>query len=265
MDLFLRHEARAPALPVVASLPHSGVHLPPELEDHFTPAHRSWLRNTDWFLPELYAFLPELGVVALEATHSRYVADLNRDPARRLFGPFFEAIVAERTAYGHDIYLTRPDQAELETRVARYHAPFHAELRRLLAERRAAFSRALLLDLHSYMGPGDHDVVLGDGHGSTCSPEIVAHFERAFREQGFDVAVNAPYPGGFVVRSQKDLPAISALQIELRYPLYMDCTGIDVAVRPTLDPARIAALQPRLRRALELAIAGFLRRQARGP
>jgi len=259
MELFLRHEARSAALPVVASLPHSGVYVPPELARRFNPEHRSWLRNTDWFLPELYTFLPDLGVADLEATHSRYVADLNRDPARRLFGPFFEAVVAEHTAHGQAIYETRPDQAELETRVARFHAPFHAELRRLLTERCATFSRALLLDLHSYMGPGEHEVVLGDGRGSTCSPEITEQFERGFREQGFDVVVNAPFAGGFVVRSQKDLPTVSALQIELRYPLYMDCTRIDDPVRPAPDPVRIAALQPRLRRALELAIEGFLR------
>ncbi len=259
MDLFLRHEPRVAALPVIASLPHSGVYLPPELARLFNLEHRSWLRHTDWFLPEVYAFLPDLGVATLEATHSRYVVDLNRDPARRLFGPFFEAVVAEHTAYGQAIYDTRPDPAELESRVARFHAPFHAELRRLLSERRAEFSRALLLDLHSYMGPGEHDVVLGDGRGSTCAPGITEQLERGFREQGFDVAVNDPYPGGFVVRSQNDLPAISALQIELRYPLYMDCTRIDEPVRPTPDPARIASLQPRLRRALEVAIAGYLK------
>jgi N-formylglutamate deformylase len=260
MDLIIRHEARASALPVVASLPHSGVFVPPEIAQHFTPEHRSWLRNTDWFLPEVYAFLPALGVTALEATHSRYVIDLNRDPTRCLFGPFFEAAIAEHTAHGVAIYSSRPDQTELEARVARFHAPFHAELRRLLAERRATFSRALLLDLHSYMGPVEHEVVLGDGRGLTCSTQTTALFEQAFREHGFDVVVNEPWAGGFVVRSQHDLPAISALQIELRYPLYMDCAHIDEPGPPTPDTTRIAALQLRLRSTLEEAIGQFLQR-----
>lgn len=247
------------AVPVVASLPHSGTFVPADIAARFTPEHRAWLPNTDWFLPEVYAFLPALGVTAVEATHSRYVIDLNRDPGRRLFGPFFEAAVAERTAHGAAIYAVRPGDAELEARVARYHAPYHAELRRALGARRAASSRALLLDLHSYVGPADHEVVLGDGRGTTCEPETAASFDRAFRAHGFDVVLNEPWSGGYVVRSHHDRPAIQALQVELRCPLYLDCARIDVAPPAAVDPVRLAALQPRLRAALAQAIGEFVR------
>jgi N-formylglutamate deformylase len=258
MDLFVRHEARGALSPVIASLPHSGVFVPPGIAERFTPEHLAWLRNTDWFLPELYSFLPELGVTMLEATHSRYVADLNRDPERRLFGPFFEAVVAERSAQGRAIYQTAPEEAELGTRVARFHEPYHQALRALIDQRRAAFPRVLLLDLHSYMVPTQHEVCLGDARGTTCAPEMTARFESAFRAEGFDAVTNQPYTGGFVVRSQHALPSVSALQIELRYPLYMDCSRIDEPIRPTVDSGRIAELQPRLKRAIEHSIAAFL-------
>ncbi|WP_240647609.1 N-formylglutamate amidohydrolase [Burkholderia lata] len=46
------------------------------------PKHARWLCNTDWFLAELYAFLPEMGITTIMATHSRYVEDVNRDPGQ---------------------------------------------------------------------------------------------------------------------------------------------------------------------------------------
>jgi len=259
MDLFIRHDARGQPVPVIASLPHSGVFVPADVAATFASEHRTWLRDTDWFLPDLYAFLPALGVTTLEATHSRYVADLNRDPSRLLFGRFFDAVVAERTADGAPIYSSAPDPVELATRVARYHEPYHRELARLLAARVATFSRVLLLDLHSYMVPVDHEVCLGDGRGSTCHPATTALVERAFADQQFDVVTNAPYTGGYVVRAHARALGVSALQIEIRYPLYMDCSRIEMPERPSPDQDRIAAVQPRLCAALESAIAAFLR------
>jgi len=85
-------------LPIVASLPHSGVRVPASIAERFTPAHRAWLRNTDWHLPELHEFLPQVGVTTIAATHSRYVVDLNRDPAGPLYGDFHRAVIARTTA-----------------------------------------------------------------------------------------------------------------------------------------------------------------------
>jgi N-formylglutamate deformylase len=265
MQTFILHDAERAAVPVIASIAHSGVFVPAEIASKFSSQHRLWLRDTDWFLPEVYAFLPQLGIATLEATHSRYVADLNRDPGRALFGRFFDAVVAEHTADGAPVYDQRPDPTDLDTRIARFHEPYHRELGRLLAERAALFSRALLIDLHSYMVPVDHEICLGDGRGSTCAPATTSSFERAFRGEGFDVVTNDPYTGGFVVRSHARTPGVSALQIELRYPVYMDCTLIDTPVRPSVDPLHVARVQPRLRRAIEGAVAAFLQSRPEAP
>ena len=111
---------------VVASIPHSGTYIPPSIEATLTAEHRAWLRNTDWYLDQLYGFLPALGVTVVAATHSRYVADVNRDPDGVLFGGFFEAVVAETTAHGQPIYLEAPTSDDLATRIERYHRPYHA-------------------------------------------------------------------------------------------------------------------------------------------
>lgn len=254
-DLFVVRRPEGRALPVVASLPHSGLHVPPVIGDLFTPEHRAWLRNTDWYLPELYDFLPRLGIATVVATHSRYVVDLNRDPDGLVYGDFFQALIARNTADGAPIYLAPDAPRNYAAVVAGYHAPYHAALRQVLDETLASFGRVLLLDLHSFMGPTEHDVCIGDRRGRSCLASTADCFERALRAQGFDVSRNEPFAGGFITRHYGRSPGCEALQIELRYPTYLDCSHIDEPGPPRLDPARMSAARRRLRPAFEQVVA----------
>lgn len=254
MEVCIQHAPKRKVVPIIASLPHSGLYVPPEIDRLFTRRHRQWLRNTDWYLPHLYSFLPELGVTMLEATHSRYVVDLNRDPSGELYGSFTRAVVAEATADGAPIYSEPPDPSALIGRVEAYHAPYHTVLRRILADTIERFGRALLLDLHSFMGPIHNDVCIGDRRGSACSTEVSDAFHNALIEEGFDVVRNAPFAGGYIVCAYANPPTVETLQLELRYTAYLDCAKIDEPGRPKLDPSRIATAQARLRPAFARAI-----------
>ncbi|GHN35799.1 N-formylglutamate amidohydrolase [Lactobacillus delbrueckii] len=64
--------------PVVFDLPHSGTTITAEMADALLPT--AVLANTDWFLRELYDFLPGLGFTVLENNLNRYLIDPNRDP-----------------------------------------------------------------------------------------------------------------------------------------------------------------------------------------
>lgn len=257
MNVYRLHTPRREPVPVIASLPHSGLYVPPQIDRLFTEGHRLWLRNTDWHLPQLYNFLPELGVTMLEATHSRYVVDLNRDASGELYGNFTRAVIAEATADGAPIYAEPPDLGELADRIGAYHTPYHTILREILADTVNRFGRALLLDLHSFMGPIHNDVCIGDRRGSSCSAVVSDAFHDALRAEGFDVVRNAPFAGGHIVSAHAKPPAVEALQLELRYTIYLDCVKIDEPGRPELDPARIADAQSRLRPALARAIASL--------
>jgi len=254
MEVCVQHDPKREAVPIVASLPHSGMYVPPEIERLFTQRHRQWLRNTDWFLPQLYSFLPDLGVTMVEATHSRYVTDLNRDPSGELFGSFARAVIAEATADGAPIYTELPDPSALTERVRAFHAPYHAILRRILAYTVERFGRALLLDLHSFMGPIHNDVCIGDRWGRSCSSDVSDAFHKALNAEGFDVVRNTPFAGGYIVRAHANPPDVETLQLEIRYTTYLDCAKIDEPGRPPFDPIRIAAAQERIRPAMAGAI-----------
>lgn len=76
MDSYVITRPTVAALPVVATLPHSGTYIPPDIASGMLDAHLSSLPSTDWHLDRLYTFLPDMGVTTLRATHSRYVIDL---------------------------------------------------------------------------------------------------------------------------------------------------------------------------------------------
>jgi N-formylglutamate deformylase len=242
-------------VPVVACIPHSGTYIPPFIEATLTAEHLAWLRNTDWYLDQLYGFLPTLGVTVVAATHSRYVADVNRDPDGVLFGAFFEAVVAETTAHGQSVYRTPPTSDDLATRIERYHRPYHAMVEQELERVQKRFGRALLLDLHSYMSPGEVDVCLGNRHGMTTTQATLTAFTQGFESVGLSVGINDPWAGGHVIRRHAKLPAVEALQIELRYTTYLDCSTIDEPMRPTMDTRKWDLLQAKLRQALRSAVA----------
>jgi N-formylglutamate deformylase len=241
------------ALPVVASIPHSGTFIPEWLAPKFEPQQLEALWNSDWFLPELYDFLPKLGVRVLIGTHSRYVGDLNRAEGE-LFGDFWRAMVPEKTAGGRSVYRERPSQAELMRMRDEHHRPYHERLAASLEELRACFGRVVLLDLHSFFGLIEDDVCLGNGQGATCGEPLIGAFEAGFRQQGFQVVRNRVFTGGHITRRYGALAGVEALQVELRYTCYHDCSRIDDPVRPVPDLARIAAARVRLRGVFEQAL-----------
>ena len=67
------------------------------------------------------------------------------------------------------------------------------------------------------------DIVLGDCHGISCHPDVMAAAEACLRDLGYRVRRNSPYAGGFVTRHYgRPRVGVHALQIELNRALYMD-------------------------------------------
>jgi N-formylglutamate amidohydrolase len=250
---FVELEALGPQLPIVASLPHSGTFVPEWLAQKFEPEQLEALWHSDWFLRELYDFLPSLGVHVIAATHSRYVADLNR-PETLAFGDFWKAMVAEKTVGGRPVYRVPPTVSELERMRDEHHRPYHARLGALLDALRVRFGRVILLDLHSFFGLIEDDVCLGNASGATCGEPLIAAFESGFQAQAFQVVRNRVFSGGHITRHYGARAEVEALQIELRYTCYHDCSRIEEPVRPTPDVALIDSARVRLRRVFEQAI-----------
>lgn len=247
--------------PLVVSVPHAGTHIPDEDRAAVGADHRTVLRDADLFVDRLWQRAPKLGAALVVATHSRYVLDLNRAPADvdREVCPELEvpsrpnprALIWRVSTEGKAV-LPRPlSKAELDSRIARVHRPYHAALASLLEERRRAFGYAILVDGHSMpsvgrVGHADTavrraDIVPGDVRGRSCSRVLSEAVGAHFREAGFEVKPNDPYMGGYITRHHgRPASGVHAIQIEVNRDLYMDEEAC------TFDEARAARLVPAL-------------------
>ena len=247
-------EPAGPAVPVVACLPHGGRDYPAELAGDLTLSPDSlW---SDWLTRELYAFLPALGVTTITTAFSRFVADVNRDPASGQDGGFYASVVSARMPHGHPVYRRPLTPAEIRHRIRLAHEPFHQALDAAVARLSRRFPRLLLLDLHSFAGNLDGDIILGDRHGATARPEAVALLSGAFAGQGLAVRLNQRFIGGWTVRRFAGQEHVDAVQVELNQRCYLD-----LAARRPPDPPPVgefAATQRRLRAALAQVVSALL-------
>jgi N-formylglutamate amidohydrolase len=208
----------------------------------------------DWHVDKLYEFLPELGVTTLVATHSRYVVDLNRDTAPPLVGSYLTSVVPRETTHGRPLYDVEPTEAEAEERLTVYYAPYHEQLRRALEQVVREFGRAYLFDLHSFFVQSPKDICLGNCAGSTCSQDVVRGFEEAFRLNGFDAIQSDTLGGGHITRHYGSVDGVQSLQIEIRYPLYLDQDWFGEEEIAEWDSGRFRRTQRRLRDSFDLAL-----------
>jgi N-formylglutamate deformylase len=229
----------------VLTSPHSGRDYPPA----FIAAARldalALRRSEDGFVDELFSDAPAHGVPLLAANFPRAFCDPNReqwelDPtmfAERLphwvntSSPRVGAglgTIARVVASGEAIYRGKLHFAEAEQRVRLYWQPFHAALQALIAETVQRFGACLLVDCHSMpanaMTPSfAADFVLGDAHGTTCSPLVVRAAESALADMGYRVRRNDPYAGGYITRHYgRPREGVHTLQVEVCRLLYMD-------------------------------------------
>lgn len=236
--------------PVIFASPHSGTHYPEEMQRNLSVPLTDLRRTEDAFVDELYAPVVDLGATLIRATHARTYVDLNRDARELDAGMFADGL--PRTAgmpsarvkaglgclprvgvSGRDIYqaqLTRQEGlARLEQIHDAYHHALHAEIEALKAE----WSDVFIIDCHSMPSrqPGRAsmpDIVLGDRFGSSCSARLTSLAERYFRREGFTVARNAPYAGGYTTRRYgRPRRGVHVLQIEINRALYMDELSIE--------------------------------------
>jgi len=224
-------DASTKEVPVVVSIPHTGIYVPEAIRAEFASSYIRGLPMTDWYLHHLYDFLPAMGITTIYGTYSRFVADVNRPPDDKPLYPgrYETGFVALKTFWGEDIYSTPPTPAEINTRRELVHAPYHARLSELLQSRITRFGGVVLIDAHSVASRAnllhealEDDIYLGDRDGRSNSGWLTAVMERGFRSTGLSVARNKPYKGGYITEHYGQMAQVAALQVEMRWGLYLD-------------------------------------------
>lgn len=237
---------------VVFASPHSG-RLYPEAFRRQAAVEGAVLRSSeDAYVDLLLGTAPAQGAPLLTTEVPRAYVDFNRaetelDPALiegapRLAGNPRVAsglgVIARVVAQGRPLYRRPLSLAEAQARIARYWRPWHAALAALMAEQRARFGQALLIDVHSMphealagataRGQPCPDIVLGDRHGAACRPEVMAAVEAVFRDQGLRVTRNAPFAGAYTAQTYgRPAEGWQVVQVEIDRRLYLDESRVE--------------------------------------
>ena len=261
MPLF---DYRAGRSPLVIAAPHVGTYIPPDIAAAMSETGLK-VGETDYHVHRLFDFATELDATTLWATHSRYVADLNRDPeSRALYPGRFETPLCPLSDFDQNgLYRDglAPDDAEIQRRREAYWQPYHAQLRAALDAVKAVHGKVLLIDAHS-IRPSipslfdgrlpDLNFGMNDGRtASTALRETVRHWGDG--QGGYSFVIDGRFKGGYTTRHYgRPETGIHALQIEIVQDRYLN-----MAAPHLYDEAIAAPLSRALRPLVERLLAAL--------
>ena len=221
--------------PLIVSMPHVGTFVPHSVGRSLTDcaARRP---DTDWHLPRLYDFVGDLGATVIEATHSRYVVDVNRPPDGSNLYPGRDTprLCPIDTFHSEPLYRSgEPDEAEIARRVKAVWDPYHSRLATEIARVKAEHGVAMLWDAHSIASEAPRlfegrlrDFNLGTADGASCDPGLAQSLAAALsRHRDYTSVLNGRFKGGFITRQYgKPSEGVHAIQLEMSEATYMDET-----------------------------------------
>jgi N-formylglutamate amidohydrolase len=242
-----------PFAPVIFTSAHSGRAYSDDLMSGVRLSPLSLRRSEDSFVDELFGAAPAHGAALLAANFPRAFCDANREAWELDQTMFTDRLpdwvnttssrvsaglgtIAKVVASGESIYAVKLPFTEAQRRICAYWRPFHDTLTRLIKDTKARFGYCLLIDCHSMPSSGQGrragvrpvDFVLGDLHGSACSPRVTRAAETLLTSKGYLVRRNDPYAGGYITRHYgRPADDVHVLQVEIARALYMNETSIE--------------------------------------
>ena len=170
----------------------------------------------------------------VKANFHRYVIDANRGPddASLYPGQNTTGLVPTTDFDGRPIWKDgeEPDAADIASRLAAWHKPYHAALEAEIARVKASHGYAVLFDCHSirsyipFLFEGKlPDFNIGTNNGVTCDPVIERVTVEACAASSFAHVLNGRFKGGWTTRHY-GIPAkgVHAIQMEIAQARYMD-------------------------------------------
>ncbi len=262
--------------PLVVTLPHTGTRLPSQYSGGLTS---EWLalRDTDWWIEQLYDFSADLGATVIRTSISRTIIDVNRDPSGISLYPGMATteLCPTTTFDGEPLYrtgfvLSTQDIAE---RREQYFDPFHAAVRVEIERLRHKHEKVVLYDCHSIRSriprlfEGElSNFNIGTNSGTSADVALVGEIEAICDATNFSRVSNGRFKGGWITRCFGN-PSnhVHAIQMELACRGYMQepDAPLSEANWPTAyDPAFAAPIRTTLIQILENCLHFALRKRS---
>lgn len=231
-----------PALPLLLSVPHAGLVIPPEVADRCILSPAQVAKDGDEGAAEIYRPLATDVAVLVTTEVARAIVDQNRAADDRRA----DGVIKTHTCWDEPVYRSPLPDELARALLARYYEPYHAEL--AAGARRAALG----IDCHTMAAHGPPIgpdpgverplVCLGNADG-TCSTAWLEELGACLGDQlQVPVAQNDPFAGGFITRSRPG--GIPWVQLELSraaWTTFADKTAaIGAALRTFCDRVGLA-------------------------
>ncbi len=233
--------------PVLISVPHAGRHYPAAIERLSRLSLEQLQSLEDRHVDMLCQASISAGHSVMMSHFARAWIDLNRSESDVDPGMILEwqgartghqlsskvrgglGLIPRRIAKGGDIWRKQLTRADVDSRIAHVHRPYHLAVQAALDARLERFGCAILLDLHSMPpirpsldGKTSH-LVIGDLFRRACDSRFVERICEVAAVTGFNVAINAPYAGGYALeRHSSPQKGRHAVQLEIDRSLYLD-------------------------------------------
>ncbi|NYT82776.1 N-formylglutamate deformylase [Alcaligenaceae bacterium] len=254
--------------PLLCSIPHAGTCIPKEyVHDFSSPWHAT--RDADWWMPELYGFLRDMGATIVRTEISRSVIDVNRDPSGVSLYPGMATtgLCPDSDFDGAPLYRSggEPSQNDIERRRKAFHEPYHAALSKEVIRLRELHSAILVYDCHSIRSviprlfPGIlPNMNIGTNDGKSCGAGLGEMIRTVCEASEFSCVLNGRFKGGWITRAHGNPSSgVHAVQMELACRSYMDEPLTDLNEEnwpPKWHPERAVGIQRVLRTVLTEAM-----------
>ena len=185
------------------------------------------LPNSDWFLPELYDFMIDMGITIIASNINRYVIDLNRNPKNKLGESYKDNLVYTRTTQNNPIYKKNLSKEDIKERTDKYYFPYYKKINKLINGKLNYYSEIIFLDMHSFFlnftEEDEGDIILSNHKGKSSKDDTIKLLNKYLTKEGFKVSENN-ISGGFLTKYFGMLNAqnVQSIQMELRYNLYIE-------------------------------------------
>lgn len=243
-------QAKRGTLPLLVSMPHTGIKLTPTVAENLTDK-ASLLPDTDWYIKELYSFLDNTDIGWLAAEYSRYVIDLNRplddEPlyTTKTTGLFPTILFDESDVYRDQELISAEHQQWCKQNIWQ---PYHNYIQTELARLREQFGYAILFDAHSIAAQVPMlfegtlpDFNFGTNNHQSAPKSMCDVAVQQLEQSNYSCVNNARFKGGYITRAygnpeQKQY----AIQLELSQSAYLQ----DNCDNYQLDENKLSKIQP---------------------
>lgn len=211
--------------PILVSIPHASLFVPAELRRMMLLSDFQIKKQTDPYTDEIFDVS---NAHVVKGKINRLVVDLNRGPddIEMEYRLSNRGVVVSIDIDGNPVYKKPPSLAAIFERVHKYHHTFHRKIDELKPKMKFMIDGHSMRDVSPItkndFGKPRPDIALGNREYKTCSRAITSKVKYFFEKKGFNVNINDPFMGRYIIGHHCERHHFPGMQVELNERLFMN-------------------------------------------